>query len=59
MRCEGTPVKNLGYVLAAYTIIWTVLFLYIVHLARKNKEVRDDLRALQAQIDQVRAKRDA
>ena len=43
--------KNFWYLFAAYTIIWTVLFGYIVHLSRKNRELRDEVCALQTRVE--------
>lgn len=43
-------VKNLGYLFAAYTIIWTVLFIYVATLSRKNRALAEDLRLLQTQV---------
>lgn len=38
---------NLGFLFAAYTAVWVVLFLYTVVLARRH-------RALQREIDELR-----
>lgn len=38
---------NLGFLFAAYTAVWVVLFLYTVVLARRNQ-------ALQREIDELR-----
>lgn len=42
--------KNFWYLFAAYTVIWTALCLYMVRLSRKNKELAEEVQALQAQI---------
>ena len=39
--------ENLGYFLAAYAIIWAVIFGYLIYLQRKQK-------ALQRQIIELR-----
>jgi CcmD family protein len=39
--------ENLGYLLAAYTVIWAVVFGYVLFMQRKQ-------RALQRQIDRLR-----
>jgi len=39
--------ENLGYLLAAYTIIWAVVFGYVLFMQRKQ-------RRLQRQIDMLR-----
>jgi len=46
-------VKNFWYLFAAYSIIWTVLGVYMLRLSQKNKELRSELRALQAQIEKA------
>jgi CcmD family protein len=51
--------RNFWYLFAAYMVIWTAIFLYVVSLSRKNRELRDDLRALQARVEQMLAERDA
>ena len=38
--------ENLGYLLAAYTLIWAVIFGYILLMQRKQRK-------LQQQIDQL------
>jgi CcmD family protein len=38
---------NLGFLFAAYTAVWVVLFLYILSVARQN-------RALRREIDELR-----
>jgi CcmD family protein len=51
-------VKNFWYLFAAYTIIWTAIFAYIVHLSKKNRELRDELRGLQAQVERLLTKKE-
>jgi CcmD family protein len=46
-------VKNFWYLFAAYTIIWTALFGYIVHLSQKNRELRNELRELQTRVERL------
>ena len=50
--------KNFWYLFAAYTIIWTALFIYILHLSQKNKELRDELRELQGQVERLLARKE-
>ena len=50
---EEIHVKNLWYLFAAYTIIWTALGVYMLRLSQKNKALQAELRALQAQIEQT------
>jgi len=49
-------VKNFWYLFAAYSTIWTILWVYIMHLSRKNKELREELRDLQARVERVLTK---
>ena len=51
--------QNFWYLFAAYMVIWTALFVYIMSLSRKNRELREELRALQARVERMVAKRDA
>jgi CcmD family protein len=51
--------RNFWYLFAAYTIIWTALFAYIMHLGRKNRELRDELQDLQARVERLVAKKEA
>jgi len=46
-------VKNVWYLFVAYSIIWTALGVYMFRLSQKNKELRVELRALQAQIEKA------
>ena len=38
--------ENFSYLFAAYTIIWVVLFGYVVSLGRREKGLRDEIEAL-------------
>ena len=51
--------KNFWYLFAAYTVIWTALFVYLVSLSQKNQELREELRELQAQVERLLPKREA
>lgn len=44
--------KHFWFLFAAYTIIWTAMFAYIVNLSKKNKALRDELGELRVQIQQ-------
>ena len=55
-RDEEQGVKNLGYLFAAYSVIWTALFVYTVRLSRKNRELAQELQLLQAQVAKALAK---
>ena len=48
--------KNLWYVFAAYSIIWTALWGYTIRLSRKNKELQEELHELQARVERVLTK---
>jgi CcmD family protein len=52
-------VKNFWYLFAAYMVIWTAIFSYVLSLSRRNRELQDELHDLQAQVEQMVAKRDA
>ena len=39
--------NNLGFLFAAYTVVWVLLFLYILALSRRN-------RALERELDELR-----
>lgn len=50
-RCKKeVSVKNLSYLFAAYTIIWVVLFGYILSLSRKNRELGREIVALKERL---------
>lgn len=42
--------SNLGYVFAAYTIIWAVLFGYLLTLSAKQRQLRRELETLKSSI---------
>jgi CcmD family protein len=49
-------VKNFWYLFAAYSIIWAALWVYMLHLSQKNKELQEELRALRVQLERVLTK---
>jgi CcmD family protein len=51
-------VKNFWYLFAAYTVIWTAFFVYLYYLSQKNRELREELRELQAQVKTLLAKKE-
>ena len=51
--------KNFWYLFSAYTIIWTALWAYVVYLSQANRALKQDIEALQAQLDNVVAGNDA
>jgi CcmD family protein len=52
-------VRNFWYLFAAYTIIWTAMFAYIINLSKKNKELRGELDELQSQVQRYLAHKEA
>lgn len=42
--------ENFSYMLAAFTIIWAVLFGYILALSVRQKHLQRDIKQLQAMI---------
>jgi CcmD family protein len=49
-------VKNFWYLFAAYSTIWTALYVYMIRLSQKNKELQAELRDLRAQVERVLTK---
>lgn len=43
--------ENLGYLLAAYTIIWAVVFGYLLFLHWKQRKLQRQVKQLQKSID--------
>jgi CcmD family protein len=43
-------VNNLPYLFAAYAVIWIALFVYLLRLARKGRELEEEVRELRRQI---------
>ncbi|MFC2070088.1 CcmD family protein [Chloroflexota bacterium] len=43
--------ENLSYLFAAYTVIWVVIFLYILFIQRKQRRLQRQIDALQESID--------
>ena len=42
--------ENLGYFLAAYAIIWAVIFGYLIYLQRKQKALQRQIIELQGRL---------
>ena len=42
--------ENLGYLFAAYTIIFAVIFLYVVFIWRRQSRLEVELRVMEAQL---------
>ncbi len=50
--------ENFWYLFVAYMVIWTAIFLYVLSLARKNRELREELQVLRTRVDQLRAEQE-
>lgn len=37
---------NLGYLFVAYAVVWIGLFVYLLRLGRRNRELEEELREL-------------
>ncbi|MBF6559265.1 MAG: CcmD family protein [Candidatus Binataceae bacterium] len=46
--------ENLGYLFAAYTIIFGVIFLYVLFIWRRQARLERELRALETRLEAVR-----
>ena len=45
---------NLGFLFAAYTAVWVVLFLYILMVARQNRALRREIDELRELVQRYR-----
>jgi CcmD family protein len=45
---------NFGYLFAAYTIIFAVIFLYVIFIWRRQSRLEIELRAMEARLKDVR-----
>jgi len=43
--------ENLGYLLAAYTLIWAVVFGYILFMQRKQRRLQRQIDVLRKSLD--------
>jgi CcmD family protein len=46
--------ENFGYLFAAYTIIFAVIFLYVVFIWRRQSRLEVELHALEARLKDLR-----
>ena len=46
--------ENLGYLFAAYSVIWAVVFGYILFMQRKQKSLQRQINRLQESTDKPR-----
>jgi CcmD family protein len=44
----------MNFLFAAYTIVWVLLFAYVVSIARRQKKVQEDLAQLQESLSRIR-----
>lgn len=40
----------MGWLFAAYAVVWIVLFLYVFNLDRKQKQISDEIAALKNKL---------
>jgi CcmD family protein len=50
---------NFGYLFAAYSIIFAVIFLYVVFIWRRQSRLEVELRAMEARLKEVREEIDS
>ena len=43
--------ENLGYLFAAYTVIWAVVFGYVFYLYRKQRKLQREIDSLKSPVD--------
>jgi CcmD family protein len=43
--------ENIGYLLAAYTVIWAVVFGYVLVMQRKQRKLQRQITLLQESLD--------
>jgi len=43
--------ENLGYLLAAYTLIWAVVFGYVLFMQRKQRRLQQQIDMLRKSLD--------
>jgi CcmD family protein len=48
-------VDNLSYLVVAYSIIFVAIFLYVVFLWRRQARLNDEMRAIEAKLEQLQA----
>ena len=46
--------ENMGYLLAAYTVIWTVVFGYVLIMQRKQRHLQRQITLLQEHLDKLK-----
>jgi len=48
--------ENFGYLFAAYTIIFAVIFLYVIFLWRRQRRLEREVAALEARLAELAGK---
>ena len=43
--------ENMSFLFAAYTIIWAVVFGYVIHLYRKQRKLQREINLLKETLD--------
>jgi CcmD family protein len=51
--------EHLGFLCTAYSLIFAVIFLYIVFIGRRQRRIEAQINAAEAQLKAVREKLDA
>jgi CcmD family protein len=46
----------MSFLFAAYSVVWILLFAYVVSIARRQKRVQDDLAQVQQRLDRTQKK---
>ena len=46
--------ENLGYLMAAYTVIWVVVFGYVLFMQRKQRRLQRQIDVLRESVEQMR-----
>jgi len=44
-------VTNLSYLFAAYTAVWVALFVYVLRLERRSRELEEEIRELRRLLE--------
>ena len=47
--------ENLGYLFGAYTVIWAVVFGYVLFMQRKQKRLQQQIDLLRESVDKRKA----
>lgn len=48
--------ENLGYLMAAYTVIWAVVFGYVLFMQRKQRSLQRQIERLQESVSKPKDK---